>query len=135
MKKLISLIATFVMITTMFATVVYAAEKNIQPFYVRFVTIETGLSINGGVASCRGSAYTDVYSDDVYVTATLQKSNGGGWSTVTSWSANGGWRATASGTHTVSSGYTYRVKVDAKAYDSNGTLKESVTEYSSEQYY
>jgi hypothetical protein len=86
-----------------------------------------------GVLECYGS--TDVPMGYVaYVKVELQQ-NDGGWDTIKTWSNKGGTNAFIDRDYAVMSGYSYRLKLTYKAYDSNDNLIETITDYSEVIYY
>ncbi len=64
----------------------------------------------------------------------LQKYDGG-WATIKTWSSTGGTITEMSRTHSVSSGYRYRLKTIHKAYNGAGGTAETIVKYSSEVSY
>lgn len=100
--------------------------------YTGLNSITSGLNITSGTATCAGIAKaTSGYS--IQMTMTLQKSSGGSWSSVTSWSGSGQGTTGISLSKTktgLSSGYSYKVNVVAKVY-SGSTLVETATKDSS----
>lgn len=136
MKKAILIIATIILLISICAVSVFAVHsETVQPYYTRFVSIETELNMSAAVARYEGSAYSDEPTDKVYVTAYLQQKVNGSWVSISNASANGSMQASAFGSHGVTSGSYYRIRVDAKAYDASGALIESATSYSSQKYY
>ena len=65
-----------------------------------------------------------------YVKVELQQKNGTSWTTIKTWTNQGGSYAMVSSYYAVTSGYKYRLKLTHKAYDSNGNLIETITDYS-----
>lgn len=88
---------------------------------------------SGGIFECFGA--TDVpmgYS--AYVKVELQQKDGS-WSTIKSWSDKDTFHAFIDQDYAVASGYSYRLKLTHKAYDSNDNLIETLTDYSDVIYY
>ena len=136
MKKIvlcILIVATLISVCSI--SVLAANSETSQPYYTRFVSVDTYLNMSAAVARYEGHADTNVTSDKVYVTATLQQKINGNWVSIGSASANDNMQVTAYGTCGITSGSFFRVRVDAKVYNSSGVLIESVTVYSSEKYY
>ena len=67
---------------------------------------------------------------DAYVKVELQQWNGTSWTTIKTWTDRYESYAMVSRNYAVMSGYTYRLKLTHKAYDSNGNLIETLTTYS-----
>lgn len=105
----------------------------ISPQFTYISYLSPGLSISSsGLATCfgAGAGYFDSYK--TVVTAELQKSSGGSWSTIKTWTASATGAAIASleKEYYVAHG-TYRVCATAKIYDTSGKLLESQSLYSS----
>ena len=75
-----------------------------------------------------GTEVPDGY--EAYVKVELQQKNGTSWTTIKTWTDQGGSYAMVSRYYAVMSGYQYRLKLTHKAYDSNGNLIESIPDYS-----
>ena len=117
--------------TSAFAAEMATAEATgqaiVSPRYTAITNADCEFNLQNGVAYCKGYTYVQSgYKAGVVVE--LQKNNGG-WKTFKTWTANGGTYATVNETYSVSSGYSYRIKVTHKAYDSTGSLVEVVTTY------
>ena len=67
---------------------------------------------------------------EAYVKVELQQKNGTSWTTIKTWTDQGGSYAMVGSRYAVTSGYQYRLKLTHKAYDSNGNLIETITKYS-----
>lgn len=88
---------------------------------------------SGNTMNCYGNTKVPSgYSSGL--TMELQKYDGG-WTTIKTWSSTGGTSATLSRTHSVSSGYRYRLKTTHKAYNGAGGTAETIVKYSSEVSY
>lgn len=136
MKRFVGiLLSMFIILSVLSVSVLAVNSEMVQPYYNRFSSIATDLTISAAVARYEGTANSDESTDNVYVTAYLQQKVNGSWITVSSASSSGKRRASAVGSCGVGSGYFYRVRVDAKTYNASGALLESVTEYSSQKYY
>ena len=86
-----------------------------------------------GVLECYGA--TDVPSGYIaYVKVELQQKDGS-WSTIKTWSDRYECFAIVDENYAVASGYSYRLKLTYKAYDSNDNLIETLTDYSDIIYY
>ena len=103
----------------------------ISPLYIAITKVTNTLKINTtGVFNCTGvTNVSSGYTAEVIVE--LQRDTGS-WTTVQKWTAKSVLSASVYQTKSVSKGYTYRLKTTHKAYNSNGTLIETVTEYSDE---
>lgn len=81
-----------------------------------------------GVLKCMGA--TDVQGGyTAYVSVALQQ-KGSSWTSIKTWSHKGGITAVVDENYAVAKGYSYRLKLTHKAYDSNGNLIETITKYS-----
>jgi len=134
MKKtvLLVLVLTLIMGGTAFAAL--PPESGISPLYIYVSSIGAGLNVSAGTAFCEGMVKV-CEPADISLTMTLLKSNGTGWSTVTSWSAS----ATndticyISRQHSVSVG-AYRVFVSAVITTADGNT-EYASKYSNIVYF
>lgn len=88
---------------------------------------------SGGIFECFGST-TVQGGYTAYVKVELQQ-NDGGWDTIKTWSNKGGTNAYIDQNYAVMSGYSYRLKLTHKSYDSNDNLIETITKYSDIIYY
>lgn len=84
---------------------------------------------NNGIATVQGQLNASD-CDSVGITVKLQQYTSGSWKTVSTWTATGSTRCSLEKSKAISSGYTYRVEVVGKVYDSSGKVLESHTEYS-----
>ena len=83
---------------------------------------------SGSVLTCYG--FTEVpYGYTAYVKVELQQYDGG-WTTIKTWTAQGGSGATVDKLYAVDTDYDYRLKLTHKAYNSSGALIETITKYS-----
>ncbi|MCI9085361.1 MAG: hypothetical protein HFE51_02935 [Clostridia bacterium] len=88
---------------------------------------------SGNTMNCNGK--TKVPSGyKAGLTMELQKYDGG-WTTIKTWSSTGSTRTEMSRTHSVSSGYRYRLKTTHKAYNGAGGTAETIVKYSNEVSY
>lgn len=140
MKKILSVVLTFVLIFVFSATA-FAADLDQEVTdpvdtdrYQGIMTLSNSISISGGIASCR-------YSVDMQggykanVTTILQKSSGDDWSEVTSWSHTGIYTLGKTQTRAVVRGYSYRVKTYVNSYDSAGNFVEGEMKISNTVHY
>ncbi|MPN35030.1 hypothetical protein SDC9_182524 [bioreactor metagenome] len=109
--------------------VMSASAAEVTPYYSYTDDVAASLRISGGQATCGGSVSAMNPSNKCSVTATLKRQEGSSWVTVSgaTWSGSGTGSAFASGTKSVSSGYSYRVFVTGKVMTPSGTLLETVT--------
>ena len=142
-KKIVPLVLAFLLIFAGSASV-YADSGSSgnginggqQVNYVYLSAIGSGLSINtSGYATCSG--YLILLEDyNSSLTLTLQRSNGSGWSDVTSWSQS----FTSMGSHSmqkgyyVSSGYSYRVLTTAKVINGSTVIETASVSSPIQQY-
>ena len=70
------------------------------------------------------------YGYEAYVKVELQRKNGSSWTTIKTWTDQGGSYAMVRSYYAVMGEYDYRLKLTHKAYDSNGNLIETITKYS-----
>jgi len=142
-KKIVPLVLAFLLIFAGSAPV-YADSSSSgnginggqQVNYVYLSAIGSGLSINtSGYATCSG--YLILLEDyNSSLTLTLQRSNGSGWSDVTSWSQS----FTSMGSHSmqkgyyVSSGYSYRVLTTAKVINGSTVIETASVSSPIQQY-
>lgn len=137
MKKILSIILAFVIMIPLCSVIVSADEGTVQPRYSHLTSISFNINVSGGTGECQVIARADDYADNVTVTAYLQRKVDGVWKTQGyGTTLNSGWRTEVNKTvSNCPSGYYYRIRADVKVYDSDGNLKESVTEYSSQRYF
>ena len=139
MTRMIALLLVLACMVSVGSVCVFAAEANeeqIQPYYLYFISVDKYLKLSGGQAVYEGSAKISVLSTNtVKVTATLQQKVNGVWKAVESRSGSDSSLAIAGNTCNITSGYYYRLRVDASVHTAAGTMIESTTEYSSEKYY
>jgi len=130
------IITTLIALLLLFATgpnMVKATEPiGIMPLYLNIDYARASLSISSGTATCTanvsGLLGTTKIVGSVYLQRRLSSSTT--YSTIRTWSGNisNGSTFSFSGIHAVSSGYIYRVKLDA-IVTRNG-VNETVTVYS-----
>lgn len=75
-----------------------------------------------------GTQVPDGY--EAYVKVELQQRNGSSWTTIKTWTDRYPDYAMVSSYYAVMGEYDYRLKLTHKAYDSNGNLIETITDYS-----
>ncbi len=83
---------------------------------------------SGGIFECYGETNVPV-GYTAYVSVALQQ-KGSSWSSIKTWSDKGGSNAFVDEKYAVAKGYSYRLKLTHKAYDSSGNLIETITKYS-----
>ena len=128
-NKRIAVAVLMLSLVLFLAMTMSASATEVTPFYSYTSSVSAALQISGGTATCSGKIRAISTTNNCSVTATLKRLVDGSWVTVSgaSWSDNGTGSASASGTKSVSSGYSYRVFVTGKVMSSSGTLLETVT--------
>lgn len=140
MKKILSVVLTFVMIFAFSATA-FAADVDQEVTdpvdtdrYQGIMSLSNSVSISGGIASCR--YVVNMYGGyKANVTTILQKSSGGDWSEVTQWSHTGIYSIDETKTRAVVRGYSYRLKTYVNSYDSAGNFVEGEMKISNTVHY
>ena len=134
LRRLAALAAAAVMCMAMpgigaAASSVIGGNVTVAPANIIISSTENDLEyVASSTLECYG--FTQVpYGYTAYVKVELQQYNGG-WTTIKSWTAQGGSGATVDELRAVDTDYDYRLKLTHKAYNSNGTLIETITEYS-----
>lgn len=135
MKKLLSMVLALIMVFA-FSGVAMAADldeavtesvDNVN--YQGVMQFGNSISKTNGIAKCY--YYIDMHSGyKADVTTILQKSSGGAWSEVTSWSHSQVNTLDELKTRAVVSGYSYRIKTYANVYDLNGNFIEQAMKIS-----
>lgn len=140
-KKVVTMTAILVMCLN--TTPIFAESNNVRVIHDNEVVMPMNVAItltsnnlelgSAGKLTCEGR--TDVQSGyTAGVTMELQQYDAG-WRTIKTWS-NSTLRSVAlEETHYVSSGHSYRLKLTHTAYNSSGTLVETITKYSDVVYY
>ncbi len=134
LKKRIGLL---VCITLVLMFVVNAMAEVQDIFRYDYISsISASLSFSSGTASASGRIIP-IGKRHTSIIVRLQKETSPGmWTTVAYWTgSNTSGGSEAGGTHTISSGYNYRVYTVGKVYDSSGSVIETGTAYSSVHYY
>lgn len=115
----------------------YAAAKTIDnPISIQNIAVtdtSSSLSHFAEIMNCTGKTTVQV-GYTAGLTMELQQDNGG-WDTIKTWSTSGGRSVGLTKSYAVSSGYRYRLKTTHKAYNSNGSLVESIVRYSNIVWY
>lgn len=142
MKKKVAMFVCFVLLSSCLAPGVFAldeqhaiVQEEVTTRYEIISVITASLNIStSGRADC--SASVRVPSGyKVELTAELQQKDGSKWETIHDWEASGSNRISVSGPWYVIPGYSYRLKVTATTYDSNGNFVEAPVEYSNVEEY
>lgn len=137
MKKIITSFMIAVIIVSCLAPCSFAVYEDehysneiMKPRYDIISNISMDFDISSsGRANC--SATVIIPSGyRVDVTVELQQKVGREWNTIHDWTASGKNFVTISDFRYVLSGHSYRLKVTANTYDSNGNLVEDPVEYS-----
>lgn len=99
--------------------------------YTNVVVISAELDINSsGKSTSYGRVQLANSTDTVDLILELQQRDNGTWSTIKDWSTSGSRTVSLEKDWYVLSGYSYRVRVTAKVYNSSGTLVETASLYS-----
>lgn len=136
-KENIKKVVAGIMIATLnlvaFGTTTISAQNTnsnvVLPSNIAITAMNNSLSL-GSVdkLSCYGkTSVQSGYTAEVVVE--LQQKDGG-WNTIKTWSNSGSPFAIVDEDRYVSKGYSYRLKLTHKAYNSRGTQVESITKYS-----
>lgn len=98
----------------------------VEPRFVAINSIYSLLKIeeSSGIATCVGEVCAKEMVP-VEVVVQLQRLEDGMWNTLYTWSDTGTLFASMSGNYCVPRGYTYRTRVTAFVYDSDGNIIES----------
>lgn len=110
------------------------ARSKVDPRWSHFTTVvgDLDISSNGKAKVFANVSANRNKVDKVKVVCSLQRVEGKNWKTIKSWSAESDSAAPhiagVSKTYYVEKGYSYRIKVDSKAYKDN-SLQESITNY------
>lgn len=144
MKKAVTILVLAAVLVSSLAPCSLAAYEEedtyhevIAPRYEVINYIVATLEIfSSGRAVCDAAAETFIGSGyTVEVSAELQRKGGSIWSTIDEWSDSGYELAETAGYKYVLSGYSYRLKVTASVYDSDGSLVEARIKYSNVEEY
>lgn len=142
MKKKVAMFVCFVLLSSCLAPGVFAldeqhaiVQEEVTTRYEIISVITASLNIStSGRADCSASVRVPSgYKVDL--TAELQQKDGSKWETIHDWEASGSNRISVSGPWYVIPGYSYRLKVTATTYDSNGNFVEAPVEYSNVEEY
>ena len=138
--KVTRIVARIVLIALllMTLTVAYAAANNpgVSPLYTYTYSIAGKLSISGGTAPAAGTVTPSDLNNKTTVTVKLQRNENGTWKTIATWTgSNSHGISSAGGDKTLTKGYSYRVYVVGKVYNSSGTLLETTTKTTSTKAY
>ncbi len=141
MKKITAVFVCCMLLSSCLTPGVFASEEQhmtveeISPRYEIISVITASLNISeSGRADC-GASVRVPSGYKVELLAELQQKNGSSWETIRDWEASGSNRVSVSGPWYVMPGYSYRLKVTATAYDSNGNFIEAPVEYSATRDY
>ena len=137
MKKIFSLMLTFVLLISLFSTFVSAAEvePDVPPIeteeYAYLSNCWAGLNhVGGGKYNITGGAGSVLANVTLSVTVILQKFNPKSptcWDDLGTWTDTAQYSASAGGSRYILTSGTYRTHVIADVYSENGTLIESET--------
>lgn len=135
-KKLIGLTLVLVVLSIS-VTAIAQILPPISPYYTDTSVIAVGFTIENGVAGCDGMVSPNSSSKIATVSVRLQKLVNGRWTQIASWSdtASAGLTAMASGTKSLTKGYSYRVMVYGTVKDANGNVLERTSRASDTKTY
>lgn len=106
----------------------------ISPQNIAVSAIDNRLTVDDyGKSTCYGKTSVQ-YGYIAGITVELQQYNGG-WSTIQTWNNSGGTTSSIREDWYVEKGYSYRLKLTHKAYNSSWTQIESFNKYSNVVYY
>ena len=134
MKRILCTIVAIILVMTELG-IAAADEVKIGGYRYDYIdTVAAGLIISGAIATCSGAG-RGVYS---YTTTHIQVTLTRKTSSQTTWTPIASWTASASGTtftlveqtHSVVSGYSYRVVVRCQIKNSDGQVLETAYRYS-----
>lgn len=129
MKKLITLLLAVLIMTGTVVTTVSAAtvENEIAPYYVALTSKSAQLvKQSSELGSCRAHFKTDG-NYKINVTMQAQRNDGGSWTTVATWYAEGTSYVSLAQPRYFTPNKEYRVYAVATIYDTNGNYVETVT--------
>ena len=132
-KSRLSLALSLILILSSLAPTAYASEElTIQSRYSRITSFTVAFSISSsGLSSDYSSIKLTNSTDTVNLIIELQQKSGSTWSTIKTWETSGSGTVSLDKSWYVSSGYSYRIYVTAKVYNSSDTLSETATLISS----
>lgn len=110
-----------------------ASANTVKPTYVAISSLSCSLDISSGSAQCLGNVLPIDSTNTSTLSVSLKHSiNGTTWTTVKSWSrtASGFFGVTIEESTAVSSGYKYRLTVNATIRDAGGTIIETASKNS-----
>lgn len=131
MKRIAGLFVAAVLTVCLSATVVFAAEPNIQPRFSDFSSVYAGLyDVGNGIYVIEGNAAAPNANKKVVITLTLEKVVDNKWEVVSgcTWTASGMVTAQTSARRSLSAG-AYQAHTHAEVYLGN-TLLETADAYS-----
>lgn len=130
-KRFCSIIIALVMCLAIIPVEAFAAIDTpvigtVEPRFEAINTIYALLKIDegNGIATCVGEVRAKKMVP-VEVVVQLQRLEGSTWNTLYTWSNTGTLFASKSGNYAVAKGYTYRTRVTAFVYDTDGNIIES----------
>ncbi len=140
-KRVVTIVAILSMCFN--TTILFAEGNNVRPNSDNEIILPMNIAIaatgneltlvSAGKFYCFGE--TEVISGySAGVVVELQQLNGS-WQTIKDWSDQNTYYAAIEDDYYVSKGYNYRLKLTHTAYNSYGTLIETITKYSDVVYY
>lgn len=109
-------------------------DEGIMPIFTSINDISASINISNGIATVSGST-SALRSGKVETIVKLQQFCDNQWKTLATWSSKEEYFSMVEKSKAVKKGYSYRVQVTGKAYDSNGKVIEQATVNSQSQYY
>lgn len=131
-KKLLALFMAAILCLSMSVITVSAkvpdSGSTTTPKNIAITATDNSLRLGAlGKLECYGrTSVQNGYTAETIVE--LQQSNS--WHTIQTWSRKGGTSSSIDQDYYVVSGYSYRLKITHKAYNSSGTCVETITKYS-----
>ncbi len=111
-----------------------SATGSSDPMYENTKSVSAALSINSAKAQCEGRTQGLSGDTKTKLALTLQKRvPGESWKPVVTWNSQGTGKSlvTIQESYPIHKGYDYRVKAVSRIVNSEGTILETVTKYSS----
>ena len=144
LKKLLTILLMITILVISPYDLVKADEGNasrddeVQLRYTNLSSISAGLSIsNAGTAVCTGTVTMKKNLDSRLYVHLYKSSSSGAYTRIKTWaqSFSGTGLKSLTKTASVSSGYTYKIKVEVRIYNSAGTVVETAEKWSSNVVY
>lgn len=134
MKKFISLLIAIVF--AFVAIPAYAEDIGVTPYYLHIKLMANGFEIDDQTGEALVDAHITIKSgNSCKAVASVQRSSGSSWTTVSTFRETGTTSATISENLDVSRGYTYKCVFSFTVFDANGNIIEQKSFTSEEIYY